>query len=240
LSWENISTNCGERKVGRVSFASGLYERFRHLIHEMAKFGLIGSIGFLITFAGTGLLDKKAGLGIVLGSTIATIVATFATYIGNRYWTFRHRERTGMTRETVLFFVLNGVGLVIQEAFVLFSKDVLGFRSTISDYTALLIGVVVATVFRFWSYRKWVWRASLAAAVQQEDDAAAGTLAAGREELEPATVRPAPFRSAPSPAAPFPQAPFPAAPFPAAPFPAAPFPHGPTGAAGSDGAGRSR
>ena len=69
----------GERKVGQMSVARGLYERFRHLIHEVAKFGIIGGIGFIITFAGTGLLDKKAGLGIVVGSTIATIVANFAT-----------------------------------------------------------------------------------------------------------------------------------------------------------------
>jgi putative flippase GtrA len=193
----------GERKVGQVSVARGLYERFRHLIHEVAKFGIIGGIGFIITFAGTGLLDKKAGLGIVVGSTIATIVATFATYIGNRYWTFRHRERTGMTRETILFFVLNGVGLVIQEVFVLFSKYVLGLTSTVEDYGALLVGVAVATVFRFWSYRKWVWRASLAAVVQQEDDAAAmpdaaGTQPAGPEELEPVTVPPGRFPRGPA------------------------------------------
>lgn len=210
----------GERKVGQVSFARGLYERFRHLIHEMAKFGVIGGIGFLITFAGTGILNKKGGLDIVWASTIATIVATFATYLGNRYWTFRHRERTGMTRETVLFFVLNGVGLVIQEAFVLFSSHVLGLTGTASDYGALLVGVAVATVFRFWSYRKWVWRASLATAVQQEDDAAAGALAAGRDDLEPATVPPAPFLSAP--------------------VPPAPFPHVPAGGPVSDEAGRSR
>jgi putative flippase GtrA len=190
-----------------VSFASGLYTRFRHLIHELAKFGIVGCIGFVITFAGTGILDKKAGLGIVLGSTIATILATFATYIGNRYWTFRHRERTGVTRETVMFFVLNGLGLAIQEAVVLFSKDVLGLTSTLSDYAALVVGVCVATVFRFWSYRKWVWRASLATAVQQEDEAAAaahpGGHAAGqppaaeRVQLEPVTVPPGPFPAAP-------------------------------------------
>jgi putative flippase GtrA len=178
-----------------VSFARGLYERFRHLIHEMAKFGIIGMIGFIITFAGTGVLDKKAGLGIVVGSTIATIVATFATYLGNRYWTFRHRERTGMTRETVIFFVLNGVGLVIQEAVVLFSRDVLGLGSTLAGYTSLFVGVVLGTVFRFWSYRKWVWRASLPPAGPL---AGASPMPVAPEQLEPATVPPGPFPPGPA------------------------------------------
>jgi putative flippase GtrA len=181
-----------QRKVGQVRLARGLYERFRHLIHECAKFGVVGGISFVITFAGTGVLDKKAGLGIVAASTAATIVATCVSYVGNRYWTFRHRERTGMTRETLLFFVLNGVGILIQDACIEFSKHVLGLSGTIPDYSALVIGVGLATVFRFWSYRKWVWLEMPTAAA-----AAVGLMPVEQERLEPATVPPRPSRPAP-------------------------------------------
>jgi hypothetical protein len=37
---------------------------------------------------------------------------------GSRYWTFRHRERSGAGRETAMFFALNAVGIGITEACV--------------------------------------------------------------------------------------------------------------------------
>ena len=61
-----------------------LYERFRQIIHEFAKFGVIGVIGLLITNAGYALLHSKLGMGPVKATTVATIVATCVTYVGNR------------------------------------------------------------------------------------------------------------------------------------------------------------
>jgi putative flippase GtrA len=43
------------------------------------------------------------------------VIATGVTFIGSRYWTYRHRERTGLGRETVLFFGVNGIGVAISE-----------------------------------------------------------------------------------------------------------------------------
>ena len=87
----------------------GLYERFRQLIHEGAKFGVVGGIGFVVADGGTNLLQSTLHLGWLKSNVIATLAATIITYLGSRYWTFRHRERGGMGRETVLFFGLNEV-----------------------------------------------------------------------------------------------------------------------------------
>jgi len=134
-----------------------LYQRSRRLIHEGAKFGLIGAIAFVITFAGTNLLHYQAGVGPLTSNTIATVAATIFAFAGNRYWTFRDRERTGMGREGVLFFVFNGIGLVIQLACIGLVHYVIGLTDPFSLNAALLVGVVLGTLFRFWSYRKWVW-----------------------------------------------------------------------------------
>ena len=147
-----------------MSFTRGLYERFQHLIHELAKFGVVGGFAFVITDGGTNLLHVQAGLGPLTSNTIATIVATAFSFAGNRWWTFRHRERTGMPRETTTFFVLNGVGLVIQLACIGFTYYALGFTDHLSLNVALVIGIGLGTLFRFWSYRKWVWTAPAAAA----------------------------------------------------------------------------
>jgi len=143
-----------------VTVLRGLYVRFRQLIHEFAKFGIIGVGGLIITNVGYALLHSH-GVGPVSSATIATIVATIVAYIGNRYWSFRHRERTSVPREGLIFFLLNGMGLLIQDAVVAFNSYVLHLEHhKVAEFLALNIGIGLATIFRFWSYRKFVWRLS--------------------------------------------------------------------------------
>ena len=135
-----------------------LYVRFQRLIHEAAKFGVVGIIGVFITNGGSALLHNTFGLGPVTATTIATIVATAVSYVANRYWSFRHRERTSVTREGMIFFVLNGVGLLIQDAVVAFNFYILGNgHNKAAEFIALNVGIALATLFRFWSYRRFVW-----------------------------------------------------------------------------------
>ena len=137
----------------------GLYTRFKQLIHEFAKFGIIGLIGLTITNVGYALLHSH-GVGPVTATTAATIVATIVAYFGNRYWSFKHRERTNIPREGLIFFVLNGIGLLIQDAVVAFNSYVLHLEHhKLAEFLALNIGIAIATVFRFWSYRRFVWAA---------------------------------------------------------------------------------
>ncbi len=141
-----------------VALARAQYERFRSLIHEFAKFAVIGVAGVFITNAVYDLLYLHLGLGPVTSTTIATIVATIASYLGNRYWSFRDRQRTGVAREIVIFTVLNGIGLLIQDATVAFNYYLLHLgHDKLAGFIALNVGIVLATLFRFWSYRQFVW-----------------------------------------------------------------------------------
>ena len=135
-----------------------LYQRFRVLIHEAAKFGVVGLAGFVVSLGGADVLRYGAGMGKYKAVIVATVLATVVTFIGNRYWAFRHRERTGMGRETVLFFVFNGIGLLIQLACVAIVQDGLQLNGKVWYNIANLAGIGLGTLFRFWSYRKWVWR----------------------------------------------------------------------------------
>jgi len=65
-----------------------------------------------------------------------------------------------MRREYVLFFLLNGVAMLISVAVLWFSHYVLGFDSPLADnISANVVGLALGTLFRFWSYRKWVFPA---------------------------------------------------------------------------------
>ena len=170
-----------------MSLVGRWYQRFRHLIHEFAKFGIIGGIGFLVTAGVFNLLISNHEATFT-ANAVATMVAAAVTFVGNRYWTFRHRERTGMGRETVTFIVLNLIGIVIQQACLELAKHEFGRHDKVTLNAAFLVGVALATMFRFWSYRKWVWLA------QPADPAPLSrALLNGHEEREPVLVPPAPL-----------------------------------------------
>ena len=133
-----------------------LYAQFRQLIHEGFKFLVIGAVGFIVTF---GVANALHPVGKYKAITIATILATVVTYLGNRYWTFRHREGKGTTRDSTMFFVLNGVGLLIYYGCIGLI-DLAGLGHSVAWYNvALVVGTGLGTLFRFWSYRKWIWLA---------------------------------------------------------------------------------
>jgi len=133
-----------------------LYARFRQLIHEGFKFLVIGVVGAIVTF---GMANALHSIGKYKAITIATILATAITYLGNRYWTFRHRHGKGTTRDSIMFFILNGVGLLIYYACI-GAIDLAGIGHSVAWYNvALVVGTGLGTLFRFWSYRKWIWLA---------------------------------------------------------------------------------
>jgi len=144
------------------SLLRSLYARVEHLVHEVAKFGAVGLVALVVDVGLFNLLCYGASSplhGKVLTAKIVSVcVATTVAYFGNRYWTFRHRGRTSFHREYLLFFVLNGVGLAISVGCLWFSHYALGFTSALADnISANVIGLGLGTLFRFWSYRRWVF-----------------------------------------------------------------------------------
>lgn len=137
-----------------------LYAPVRVLVHEIAKFGIVGSIAFVID---VGLFNLLLYFGPLedkplTAKVVSVAVATTFAYFGNRFWTFRHRGRTNMGREYALFFVLNGVAMLISVACLWISHYLLGLDSPLADnISANVIGLGLGTLFRFWSYRKWVF-----------------------------------------------------------------------------------
>jgi putative flippase GtrA len=161
-----IGWNRGRRQISPVTSIGELYTRFRQLIHEGAKFLVIGAIGAIITF---GVANALHPIGKYKAITVATILATVITYLGNRYWTFRHRQGKGTTRDSIMFFVLNGVGLIIYYACIGLI-DLAGLGHSVAWYNvALIVGTGLGTLFRFWSYRRWIWLANPAAPAEVEE-----------------------------------------------------------------------
>jgi putative flippase GtrA len=138
-----------------------VHDRLGHLARELVKFGMVGGVAFLVDVGLFNLLLHQTGKPLT-SKTLSTVVATTVAYAGNRAWTFRRRARSGIRREYTLFFLLNGVGLAIALGCLAISHYLLGFTSPLADNIAAnVIGLGLGTVFRFWSYRRFVFPAVL-------------------------------------------------------------------------------
>ncbi len=134
---------------------------------EMLKFGTVGAVAFVVDVGLFNLLtsdlwpggadaplDGHEKIAKIVSASVATVVA----WLGNRYWSFRHRRQSSRTREFATFVFMNGVAMVIAVLCLTLSHDVLGFDSHLADnISGNVIGVGLGTLFRFWAYRRFVF-----------------------------------------------------------------------------------
>jgi putative flippase GtrA len=99
------------------------------------------------------------------------------TFVGNRYWAFKYRKGKGLRHESMDFIVLNFVGNVIQGGNVDQSYYGMGYKDGLSYNLATIIGIAIATLFRLYAYRKFVFVEHRTEFSDQADDLAAASTA---------------------------------------------------------------
>ncbi len=140
----------------------GLLARLRGavdvLYRELIKFGVVGAVAFVVDMGTFNLLRStvlphKVTTATIISAAIATLVA----WIGNRWWTFRHRANRPVAHEVGLFFGTNAVAMLIQVGVVAFSHYVVQLQTITFDNAAKVVGIGLGTLFRFWAYRTFVF-----------------------------------------------------------------------------------
>ncbi|MFI1419404.1 GtrA family protein [Streptomyces sp. NPDC020731] len=134
-------------------------ERIDRLVREVVKFGAVGGVGLLVNLLVFNLVRQVTDLQVVRASVIATVVAIVFNYIGFRYFAYRDRDKSGRTREMSLFLLFSAIGLVIENGVLYVATYGFGWDSPLQSNIFKFFGIAVATLFRFWSYRTWVFRA---------------------------------------------------------------------------------
>jgi len=136
---------------------ASLHQRLTDLIPELAKFGVVGLIGTIIDLGGADYLHNHLGVGPMVAKGLSITAATVVTYLGSRFWTFRHRVNQALLREGVLFVMLNVVGLAIAEIVIAATTYGLDMKSALAYNVASVVGTGLGTIFRYFSYKKWVF-----------------------------------------------------------------------------------
>lgn len=137
--------------------------RLRRGIGEIFRFSVVGLGAFVVDVGLFNLLVHVGDPGVLedkplTAKTISVVVATVFAYQVNREWTWKNRQRRGFWREYSLYFLLNGIGLALTLVPLAVSRYLLDLDSALSDnISANVIGLALGTLFRFWSYRRWVF-----------------------------------------------------------------------------------
>ena len=128
---------------------------------EVVTFLAVGGAGYVVDVGGFNLLRAVplfATHDPSWAKAVAVALATVVTYVGNRAVTWRDSTSPHRRREIALFVVLNVVGLGFSVVALLVSHDLLGLTGAVADnVSANVIGLGLGTLFRFWTYRRFVF-----------------------------------------------------------------------------------
>ncbi|MEU9447348.1 GtrA family protein [Streptomyces sp. NPDC048277] len=153
-----------------MSGRHALPSRWGSLYREIAKFGLVGLTGCVVNLAVFNLVRTVAHWQPVRASVLATACAVLGNYVGLRYFAYRDRDRDrdrdldgdrgdrGGRKELGLFLFFSAVGLVIENGVLYATTYGFGWQGTLAYNVSKFLGIGIATLFRFWSYRTWVFR----------------------------------------------------------------------------------
>ncbi|MCU1692918.1 MAG: GtrA family protein [Frankiales bacterium] len=143
--------------MGLVTVVTRLRAKYDVVAREAAKFGAVGAVNTVLDIAVLNLLVFGFDLQWLRSKVISTVVAATSSYLMNRHWTFRHRAKQDVRREYVLFFLLNGVGLGISLLVLGLVRYGFDQDGALAINLANVVGIGLGTLFRFWSYRRFVW-----------------------------------------------------------------------------------
>ena len=128
---------------------------WRILVKEIAAFGVVGAVGFIIDLS---LFNVFFNDGQIVAKSISTTVATAVTYVGNRYLSFSHRARSKLGREAGYFFLINLIALLGALVIIAIFSYPLHYKHHILVMNVVnLFTIGMGTIFRFWAYKRFVF-----------------------------------------------------------------------------------
>ncbi|MDX6231356.1 MAG: hypothetical protein QOH68_307 [Nocardioidaceae bacterium] len=131
---------------------------------QVVTFLAVGGVGYVVDVTAFNMLRSQPFLSTAdpsFARIMAVVLAMVVTYLGNRQFTWRGRGGSDRRREVGLFVIFNMIGLGISVATLVISHDLLGLTSRLADnVSANVVGLALGTLFRYWSYKKFVFAAA--------------------------------------------------------------------------------
>lgn len=126
-----------------------------HARKEIAGFLAVGILAVVIDFALFNVL-LAVGWPVWAANAVALIVSMTFAFVGNYKWTFAHREIRSLWHAYGTFAGINLTAVVFIEAIVV-GAEVLGEPGPLWLNSVKAGATAIATVARFFAYKKWVF-----------------------------------------------------------------------------------
>lgn len=127
---------------------------------ELGRFAVTGVAAYVTDVAVFNVLLLGTPTPSAWCKVISSLVAIAVAFAGSRWFTWRDRRSDRPGREYALFLLASVLAAGLQIACLLVSRELLGLRSSIADnVSANVVGMALATAFRFWSFRTFVFPA---------------------------------------------------------------------------------
>jgi putative flippase GtrA len=127
-------------------------------LREVGRFAATGIVAFVVDVAVFNLVLLGLGGGPVTAKIVSSVAAITTAFLGSRYYTWADRPRRDPVRQYALFFLLSLIAAAIQILTIVVANDVLGFTGPVADnVSGNVVGMALATIFRFFSFRRYVF-----------------------------------------------------------------------------------
>jgi putative flippase GtrA len=131
---------------------------------ELVRFGLTGGAAYVADVLVFNVLLLGTGMSPGWSKVLASVVAIAVAFTGSRWFTWRDRRSEHIWREYALFVLFSALAAGIQYLCLVITHDVVGWTSPLADnLSANVVGMALATAFRFWTFRSYVFPAMDAA-----------------------------------------------------------------------------
>lgn len=112
------------------------------LMGQIAGFGVVGVLAFLIDYGVMILLTEVFGVNYLVSTTISFIVSLIFNYLMSMRFVFAHKQGMSRGREFVLFVVFSVIGLGINNLVMWAGVSWLGFDYRLVKFVATAIVMV--------------------------------------------------------------------------------------------------
>jgi len=157
-----VAREKGESKLSsktQVEYLKHLWSLMKRTgeLWRFFKFIIVGGSGVVVNLGSYWLLTRFANLGRPPALAVAFELSVISNFLLNNFFTFadRREARVGpFLLQFVKFNVISLVGLGIQEGCLWLLNTVLH----INDIIAVLVGIILATLWNYFTNNRWTWK----------------------------------------------------------------------------------
>lgn len=122
----------------------------KKLINQILKFGVVGSIAFIIDYSILFVCTEFIGIYYLISSLISFLISTFFNYKASMTWIFNSNNNKNSYKKSdkfCIFFILSIIGLLINQSLMYLGSEIIRLHYMMTK----IIATIVVMFFNFFT-----------------------------------------------------------------------------------------